>query len=261
MSKADGSETNGTPLAPTEPVTQRMAARRVSLKLLVDKRKRTVLFAEAGKDFVDFLFHILALPVGQVIQLLTNTGMVGTLGNLYGSVEKLNDVFIESFKKDILLKSKAPAFLSGIPFLFPETSSLASAPNTYYRCSLCPHTNCWNYVSKEPAAICPQCRNSMNQNFTFIKSSSANAASAAEWDGKGGFVLGEVMYMVMDDLAVKPITSSITLLKKFNAKEIGNLEEKVVSLGMDEGIELLKTSLHSQKVLTDVFLGVKRERS
>ncbi|XP_056169055.1 uncharacterized protein LOC115662783 [Syzygium oleosum] len=245
-------------------LTQRMATGKVSLKLVIHKSNRTVLFAEAGKDFVDFLLHILVLPIGQVIQLLTKTGMVGSLGNLYDSVEKLNDVYIKSSKKDIFLKPKAPAFLSEIPFLLPETSSLHSPPKTYYRCSSRSNVNCWNYVAEDRSALCPQCKNSMNQTFTLVRSASASpaaaAASAAEWDGKGGFVLGEVMYMVMDDLAVKPMStvSSITLLKNFNVEEIGLIEEKVVSLGMDEGIKLLMTSLHSKKVLTDVFLGSPR---
>ncbi|XVF83481.1 hypothetical protein PTKIN_Ptkin16aG0491300 [Pterospermum kingtungense] len=41
-----------------------MALATVSLKLLVDSTNQRVLFAEAGKDFADFLFNILSLPVG-----------------------------------------------------------------------------------------------------------------------------------------------------------------------------------------------------
>ncbi|KAM7494950.1 hypothetical protein LguiB_029559 [Lonicera macranthoides] len=65
--------------------------------------------------------------------------------------------------------------------------------------------------------------------------------------------------MAMDDLVVKPMStlSSITLLNKFNIKEVGGLEEKVVNLGMDEGLKLLKTSLQSKMVLTNMFLGNK----
>ncbi|KAL3717839.1 hypothetical protein ACJRO7_003047 [Eucalyptus globulus] len=236
-----------------------MATEKVSLKLLVNKSNRTVLFAEAGKDFVDFLFHFLALPVGTVIQLLTKTGMVGSLGNLYGSIEKLNDVYIEPSKKDILLKPKAPSCVSEIPLILPETSS-DSTPKTYYRCSYRSYSNCSNYVAEDPSAQCPQCNNSMNHPITLVKSLAGNpaaaAASAAESNSKVGFVHGVVTYMVMDDLEVKPMStiSSINLLTQFNVKEIRHLEEKVVSLGMDEGIKLLRTSFHSKKVLTDVFL-------
>ncbi|KAK3407661.1 hypothetical protein EUGRSUZ_J00061, partial [Eucalyptus grandis] len=217
-----------------------MATGRVNLKLLVDKSNRKVLFAEGGKDFVDFLFHILALPVGTVIRLLEKTGMVGSLGNLYSSVKKLNNVYIKSSKKDILLKPKRPAFLSEIPFLLPENSSLDSTPKTYYRCSSRSYGSCSNYVAEDPSAECPQCRRNMSQTCIFVPSPAgkptADAVSTAELDIKSGFVQGVVTYMVMDDLAVKPMStiSSIALLNKFNVKEIGHLEEKVVSLGVDE---------------------------
>ena len=49
-----------------------MEETKVSLKLLTDTESQRVLFAEAGKEFIDFLFHILALPVGTFIPLLKN---------------------------------------------------------------------------------------------------------------------------------------------------------------------------------------------
>jgi hypothetical protein len=61
-----------------------------------------------------------------------------------------------------------------------------------------------------------------------------NASSSSE----GGYVKGLITYMVMDDLEVKPMStiSSITLLTKFNVKDLGSVEEKMVDLGMDEVI-------------------------
>ncbi|CAL2249980.1 unnamed protein product [Prunus armeniaca] len=44
------------------------------------------------------------------------------------------------------------------------------------------------------------------------------------------------------------------MLSKFNVKEVGTLEERIVHLGMDEGLKLLKASLESNAVLTNVFL-------
>ncbi|KAF8012122.1 hypothetical protein BT93_I0296 [Corymbia citriodora subsp. variegata] len=201
-----------------------MATDRVSLKLVVDKSKRTVIFAEAGKEFVDFLLHLLVLPVGQAVQLLTKTGVVGSLSNLYGSVEKLPNVYIKSSEKDAILKPKAPACVSKLPFLLADTT-----PRTYYKCSSgsysyggpCP------YVAEDPSAKCPKCKSSMNFVCTLVKSPA---------DKPSGFVEGEVTYMMTDDLTVKPTStaSSIALLKKFNVEEIGLIEEMVVSLGMAE---------------------------
>lgn len=78
----------------------------------------------------------------------------------------------------------------------------------------------------------------------------------------GGFVKGVVTYMVSDDLVVKPmsIISSITMLNKFNVKEVGCLEEKVVSLEMKEVfslhrllISLSANSLSNSSVLVTIF--------
>ncbi|XVF83475.1 hypothetical protein PTKIN_Ptkin16aG0490700 [Pterospermum kingtungense] len=72
-----------------------MAATTISLKLFIDPKSHRVLFAEAGKEFVDFLFLIQALPVGTVTSLLTKQEMAGCLGNLYhwtGIVESIDAV-------------------------------------------------------------------------------------------------------------------------------------------------------------------------
>ncbi|KAJ8615567.1 hypothetical protein MRB53_034939 [Persea americana] len=43
---------------------------RVSLKLFMDKKKKTVEFAEYGNDFVDVLLSFLTMPVGTIIGLI-----------------------------------------------------------------------------------------------------------------------------------------------------------------------------------------------
>ncbi|KAE8670701.1 Detected protein of unknown function [Hibiscus syriacus] len=172
----------------------------VSLKLLIDSKGQRVLYAEAGKDFVDFLFNILLMPVGTVTRLLTKQGMIGCLGNLYQSVENLGDAYIQPTKnRDTLLK---PTY----------SSNLATNVST--------------------------------------------ASSAAN---EGGYVKGVVTYTILDDLTVTPMStiSSITMLNKFNVKQVDALEEKVVNVGMNEGVELLKASMQSKTVLSDVFLSPK----
>lgn len=78
--------------------TSNSSSTKVNLKFMIDKKRKKVLFAEAGKDFVDFLFTLLSLPVGTVIRLLSKDGMVGCLGKLYESVENLNDTYVHAAK-------------------------------------------------------------------------------------------------------------------------------------------------------------------
>ncbi|CAN1131036.1 hypothetical protein LINPERPRIM_LOCUS13546 [Linum perenne] len=97
----------------------------------------------------------------------------------------------------------------------------------------------------------------MNIGVTFVPKPAVGGNGGGNQKNEGGFVKGVVTYMVMDNLEVKPMStiSSITLLNKFNIQQVGALEEKVVELGMDEGLNLLKASLECKSVLTSVFLG------
>ncbi|GAB4857121.1 hypothetical protein Ancab_015048 [Ancistrocladus abbreviatus] len=136
-----------------------MAEKHVNAKLLIDTKTNKVLFAEGGKDFVDFLFYILSLRVGAVVRLLTKETMAGSLGNLYDSVESLSNDYIQpTFHKDSLLKpSLSPCKADIVPL-----QSTAQAP---------------------------------------IRSLGYD----------NGFVKGLVNYMIMDDLAVKPMSTVLVL--------------------------------------------------
>uniref|UniRef100_A0A5B6YHG8 DUF674 domain-containing protein n=1 Tax=Davidia involucrata TaxID=16924 RepID=A0A5B6YHG8_DAVIN len=253
-----------------------MAATKVSLKLLIDTKGERVLFAEAGKDFVDFLFHILSLPVGTVVRLLSKESMVGCLGALYGSIENLSEIYMQPNQtKDSVLMPKAPRSAPEVPLLLPrEDEGESSSTRELYRCvhhdmsaanrsfgSL--NKQCHEYAADDPRAVCPSCNNLMGTKLKYVAAPPAVTTTdqaRTTSSGEGGYVKGVVTYMVMDDLVVKPMStiSSITLLNSFNVKELGALEEKVVDVTMDEGVKLLKFSLQSKAVLTDVFLGKKQ---
>ncbi|KAL0436945.1 UNVERIFIED_CONTAM: hypothetical protein Sradi_0402400 [Sesamum radiatum] len=222
-----------------------MAESAVSLKLLIDTQAKRVLFAEVGKDCVEFLFHIMLLPMATIISLLRETGMVGSLTNLYGSIENLNASHIQpNQSKDTLLKPAVPSPGSSVPLLLLDDTA---TEKKFYRCG----QHCTYTITDDPRAVCPNCRRAMTTNVVYVA-----PPPVQETGDEGGFVKGVVTYMVMDNMEVKPMStiSSITLLNKFNVKEVGLLEEKVVNLGMDEAVRLLKTSLQSEKVMTEVFL-------
>ncbi|GMI87009.1 hypothetical protein like AT5G01150 [Hibiscus trionum] len=205
-----------------------MAATTVSLKLLIDLKSRRVLFAKAGKDFVDFLFNIMSLSVGTVTRLLTEKGMVGSLGNLYGSrsIENLGDAYLQSAAtKDTLLKPMVSDYgTNNVPLLFPHMQSPTSATNLY-SCGRC------NNVANDLKFICPDCSDVMDQNVDIVNVTSKGSSSS-----EGGYVKGVVTYMVMDDLVVRPMStiSSITLLNMLKVQDVGFLEEKVIDVGVDE---------------------------
>ncbi|KAL9678077.1 hypothetical protein QQ045_015916 [Rhodiola kirilowii] len=222
----------------------------MKLKLLVDNKSSKVLFAEADKEFVDFLLSILALPLGTVTSLLKqNDGMVGSLGVLYTSVESLSESYIQpNLSKEAVLCPKVPLPLADQHTPLLKCEGVAYVHKKLYKCSSCTSSK----LSDNPQTQCPSCSwGTMSVEVTYL-----NTSSAATEKGEG-YVKGVVTYMVMDDLAVKPMStiSSISLLNTFNIKDVGVLVEKTVSVGMAEGLKLLRASMHSKTVLTDVFLS------
>ncbi|KAK1320074.1 hypothetical protein QJS10_CPA03g01477 [Acorus calamus] len=92
------------------------------LKLLVDNRSQRVLFAEADKTAVDFLFGLLSLPLGSVVKHLNKKCTVGSLGDLYGSFESLSGTHIQ------LGQNKASSSTQPNSTLHSQVGSFPSAP-------------------------------------------------------------------------------------------------------------------------------------
>jgi hypothetical protein len=222
-----------------------MAATKVSLKLFIEKESNRVLYAEADKEFVDFLLSIFTLPVGVVTRLLKEEGgMVGSLPSLYQSFENLSVTYIQPSKdKRFVLEPRV--FIPGakLPLLLPNVGSTF---RRLYRCSppniINTGFNSFNqinpscsrkFVADDDSTICDSCKCQKDRIVTFRDPQGAKWAFSASEEG---YVRGTAPYMVMDDLEVKPLstTSLVTLLSQFNVKDIRDIKEKVVDVGVDE---------------------------
>ncbi|VAH82967.1 unnamed protein product [Triticum turgidum subsp. durum] len=106
----------------------------------------------------------------------------------------------------------------------------------------------------------------MTKKMYWARSGSGGSGQAAVSAATGrakGFVQGVVTYTVTDNLTVTPMSaiSSITLLSTFRVRDLSALQEKIVRIGYKEGLAILKASLQSKTVLTDVFLAHRAPRS
>ncbi|RLM93583.1 hypothetical protein C2845_PM08G05010 [Panicum miliaceum] len=250
----------------------------LAMKLLVDTKRQRVLYAEAGKDVVDFLFSLLALPVGAAVELLGKESMAGCVGNVYASVEALDDAYVvqPGAAKDALLHptttlspAAAGAGTGSLLRLPAPPPPDPPSPKKLFRCRSdnCYRgsmfhpsigTTCRDYMTDTCGFICPTCRGYMNIKVTLLSSEEpAQPSAGAAAGGDSGFVRD----VVMDDLKVAPMStiSGITLLNTFGVTDVGMLQERTVQLGYAEGLDILRVSLRSKKVLTDVFLGKKRK--
>ncbi|RAL51233.1 hypothetical protein DM860_010735 [Cuscuta australis] len=147
-----------------------------------------------------------------------------------------------------------------VPLLMPAPPA-AAKPLDSKKVYLCGHCRSYARYSDDPTAKCPSCHNNLNLEPTYVappvKAQPSSAGGGEGGGGGGGFVRGVVGYMVMDDLKVMPQStiSAITTMNDSNINDFGSLEVKVVSLDVDVGMKLLKAALHTDSVLTTVFLG------
>ncbi|GMI80639.1 hypothetical protein like AT3G09110 [Hibiscus trionum] len=183
-------------MAPTTTTTTTTGTA-VSLKLLIDTKGQRVLYAEAGKDFVDFLFNILTLPVATVIRLLTKEGINGCVGNIYESVANLGDAYIHpTTTKDTLLKPKYSSNMkTDVPLLLPNIQS--STPQGFYRCSygysVCSYDygssgKCCLYYTNDPTVTCPSCSRLMSAPAIFVNPPNKVSGTASPAADEGGYV-------------------------------------------------------------------------
>jgi hypothetical protein len=210
---------------------------KLTLKLLVDTKEQRVLYAEARKEVVDFLFSLLTLPVGTIVKILTKDSMAGSIGNLYDSVEDLDETYVRSGNSKGTLLAPAGGYAGGKLLQLPEPDE--PGPQEFYRCSYTSYTQCQTNLSKVSGTRCLGCNHLMTTVMKLVDSSSGSggvAAAATSTLAATGFVQGIVTYTVMDDLKVAPMStiSGITLLNTFGITDIGLLEEKTVQLGYGE---------------------------
>ncbi|XP_076905062.1 uncharacterized protein LOC143560704 [Bidens hawaiensis] len=237
-----------------------MASPKMSLKLLVDRKGSRVLFAEATKEFVDFLFHIFSLPLGTLSSSLDSKQMVGCLGNLKKSIESFHGDYLQpDIKIDDIFNPKTTFNGNTFVLSYDADASSEDQSKAVYRCENGTRSSYYSESTHrvkvhpfrspirrniECSNACPECGGSMNVPMTVVIPNEVLETRKEDKEFKGGYVKEVVTYMVMDDLVVKPMStiSSITLLNKFGVKDPSQLGEKMVTLGKDEALKLLAAS-------------------
>ncbi|WJX76458.1 hypothetical protein P8452_59874 [Trifolium repens] len=202
-------------------MAEKNSEERVWLKLLVNKERNKVLFAEAGKDFVDVLFSFLTLPLGTIARLLqkpSNTkpqpaSTVGCFNSLYQSVADLNkSYFLTKTTKEMLLQpmNSSEDYCSTLKLNIDDTP-----PAKYFLCTNL-GGNC--YYNSRPA------------------------------------------FVITDDLIVMPNSKNVTsfgLLQNFGIKSTSSLQQMAFNVTKEKVLDLLRCSLISKSPLTDLFLRKK----
>ncbi|XP_020202954.1 uncharacterized protein LOC109788595 [Cajanus cajan] len=226
----------------------------INLKVTVRKSKKTILYAEAEGDFVDFLFSFLTTPLGSILKLLDGNFSLGCMNNLYKSVKDLNLSWLKNPSGTPLLNLQvAPQFgCKRQPTQLYEEHT----PCYWYGTGVLKNNICYvignGVISKEHSLI---------QHPVAMKLFEPRSPDGTR-ESSVGFVRRPSLFVVWDDLQVTPLanTSSISFLQKLNVS-LDDLEEHELRIGETEALNLLGASLTCKAALTEgLFYLLKKPK-
>ncbi|CAA7061800.1 unnamed protein product [Microthlaspi erraticum] len=233
----------------------------INLKLLIDEEKNKVVFAEAGKDFVDILFSFSTMPMGTIVRLLemhqkSKSVAIGCFNNIYGSVASLGmKHFSTEASKQMLMY---PESLNQEKY---QKLKLVIDDSKATKCYMCPmfvrSGQCSKGYSNFNTSRCSCCGNLMSEVIQFQGEGGGGRASGV--DG-GVFVRsGQTSFIITDDLKVKvnSVGSTLNVLKDLGYAGLDKLVEVILDVNLQEVATLLECLFTSESPLTDTFLRKK----
>ncbi|RHN44343.1 hypothetical protein MtrunA17_Chr7g0218371 [Medicago truncatula] len=218
--------------------------RQISVKVTVQKSDEQILFVEAGDDFVDFVYSFLTFPLGRVLHMLQGFSSLSCIDNLYKSLCDLSpDIYLMSQGlKDKLTKPLIATQFELIKQLLPI--GVATLPvnycHTYYD-----HVSGKCVLNFTKEADYTHDKVGFPEKFVPLELADHDPSIA-----KSSFVKGPSTYMVTDSLFVSLMSSISTMLFLKRSKvRLSDLEERVIKIGVKEGLSILKASLTSTSAL------------
>ncbi|KAM0854016.1 hypothetical protein ACQ4PT_050713 [Festuca glaucescens] len=205
----------------------------IKIKLVLDRSRNRILFADAGSDFVDVLLTFLTLPLYS-LQLSTGASSPGCISNLCDSVDRLREAE--------LLKVEA---CHGI-LLKPTHNDEFG-----YGRSCCPW--CTPFVEKH---LSPQGHNDSCRCWEVLMARLVHVYS--ETTHKQVFSNWKERFVISDDWVIKQASTSsvVSFLQELDGDGIRDSYEEVeVDVGWTEVLSLLKACISSITIFTDVFLA------
>ncbi|XP_042497717.1 uncharacterized protein LOC122076478 [Macadamia integrifolia] len=226
------------------------SAEGLNLKLMVNKSIKKVLYAEAGEDMVDFLLSFLTFPLGSILRLLGGNSSLGSMDNLYRSVECSGVTRDDSLRELLLQPVVSRGFgCSSNPLGVKESEQ---PPPSLWCKSVQDFSHNYSYTFFLTTEM-----NNANHFGTLSRLQFVNPKSpTSETAGQGGFLKEPETFFITDNLVFTPIDSfwSLSFLKSMEFS-LDDLEVRTVKVGTVEALRILKASLLSQTVLTDALVN------
>ncbi|VVA32045.1 PREDICTED: DUF674 family [Prunus dulcis] len=181
---------------------------KISVKLVVSKSKKMVCYAEAGEDFVSLLFSFLTLPLGFILKNMKDGSLRGCISHLYKTIRDLDGQYmISNHHNEMILDPKL------VPGFCYKNSLLGIEETSYYLVNNMLTTD-RSLISTEPSQL---------------------KVIGKKDDSALGFLKGPAMFVVTDNLVVRPISRILELhiLKDLNVP-VTDIEDQIVHVGKKE---------------------------
>ncbi|WVY90212.1 hypothetical protein V8G54_035726 [Vigna mungo] len=222
--------------------------RKIVVRALVRKSNEKIVFADTDEDFADLLFSFLTLPLGGVLHMLEGKSCLSCIDKLYKSVSELSpDRYLRSqrVKEELANPKCAPLFT-----ISDQILPIGEVSLPVYYC------NTFIYGKECRVVLDTSTRPriygyDMNARLEIFDPKSCIGDSGSD----KGFVKGPSTFVVTDDLFVTPMssTSAVSCLNRSQVP-LSDLEERIISVGVKEGLAILKASLTSLSALTEGLL-------
>ncbi|KAL8474332.1 hypothetical protein ACS0TY_030971 [Phlomoides rotata] len=262
------------------------------LRVMVNKEKTKVLFAEADSNSISVLLSFLTLPLGRIVKILEkhyadNPPVFGSLTSLYKWLENLDDAYFtvtaarpmllnppsssdslfRKYKLDIgnYLRSTEYLICPGRNCCDRKSICLKYGNGYHARCE-CGKPMIMTLVvnddSKEAGAFTMDTASFVVSDDLELVPNSAdffqNLSNLVNDDSKetGAFTMNTASFIVSDDLQMVPNSAGFFQNLSNLGIEVGEgAELRNLNLGTNEIMDLLKCSLLSKTPLTDFILN------
>jgi len=209
--------------------------RQMSVKVLLRRSTREVLYAEAEEDFADFILSFLTFPLGGVVHMIQGFSSISCIDNLYTSMTALS---LDRYLMSQDLKNKLVNPLCAAQFeLRNQILPISAVSLPLYYCHTYQLKNVYGFRGSVPCTLIStpkyinDCITQQNTQLSFVETKFCMSKSS----NSGEYARGLSMFMVTDNLVVTPM-SSVTVLSYLITSNVplSDLEEMVIRIGVKE---------------------------
>uniref|UniRef100_M8BFM1 Uncharacterized protein n=1 Tax=Aegilops tauschii TaxID=37682 RepID=M8BFM1_AEGTA len=237
----------------------------VKIKVLQIRDNSSVLYAEAGADFVDLLLGLLSIPLGSIVKRYGKCTSKGCVDNLYSSIDGCAEGFLRPGCQITLLYPNLP------PFFGCGTSKMLQVEElSPYKQDIDGCIKCFKIGGFRDLARCHE-QGYVSGYGLVYKNCSADVKKASLFEcdpklpkgeesgtGEAYVKQGPQSFMVTDNLHVLPLSLASSLGVISEAKvQRKDLVEKELALTKPQVMGLLKAALVTRKALSTALLPPK----